>query len=354
VTRRSRQRVVVFHPGEFPDSLDYPTARPAMLARDEGFEVHVVEVLHGQRAHRMFDGVQRWTEPSRARGLLRTARLRADLLFTEGSTWQLLALPSAHHSWVRATGGSSRPWLLAFERLLIRPASAVSFLNPWEQERWRLPDRQQADLSHPVDITFWSTPVASDPQLWSARGLTAPRGPVISYVAQIMQRKRQAELVSSLAELMRERPDVGLALAGYVAEPEAERQLRALIHAERLENRVWILGRLTREEVRQLYAQSTAHVINTASEMECMVLYESLAAGTPTLISALPELTSAFPGLPAHHNGQELRANVGRLLDDPALGPRLVASARTRLGWADVVRHDEGFRRRLGAMLAPV
>jgi hypothetical protein len=80
-------------------------------------------------------------------------------------------------------------------------------------------------------------------------------------------------------------------------------------------------------------------------------VYEALAAGVPTLISAIPELVSQFPNLPAHASGEELRANVDRVLEDPDYAGRLIESSRRQVDRADVRRHDALFQDRLGALL---
>jgi len=82
-----------------------------------------------------------------------------------------------------------------------------------------------------------------------------------------------------------------------------------------------------------------------------MAIYEALAAGVPTLISAIPELTSQFPNLPAHGSVDELRSNAQRALGDPGLARRLVDSSRAQVEWADMARHDDVFHATLERLL---
>jgi glycosyltransferase involved in cell wall biosynthesis len=331
-------RAIVFH-AYFPYTIDYPSARPAMVLRDHGFDVHVVEL--GDSAREPLDGVTRWVEPSYAAAIRRVAFLRPELLVLDDVTWMLLALPFARRGWVRASAHSSSPLKARAQRLLIKRASVVSCTNPWEEEWWGLPSRQRAHLPYPVDLAFWATPVDRDPGFWTSRQLEVPGGPVISYVAQLMRGKRQWELVRALAPVCASRPDVRLVLAGYTVEAEEETQVRELITRFGLEDQVLLLGRVhPRESLRQLYAWTSIHAINTAAETQCMVLYESLAARTPTLIPALPELTSAFPSLLAHRDDAELRHHVELLLDDPDLRARQSEEVQARLAWADVRGHD--------------
>jgi glycosyltransferase involved in cell wall biosynthesis len=336
-----RERAVLFQPGPFPHTISYPEARPALVMRDLGIEVHLVEVKPAETAgHRQFEGTTLWTETSRLRALIRVARLRPRLLLTNGSTWPLLTLPFAKHPWVRAVNHSRRPVLARAERLLIRRAAYVSFTSPSEAEWWSQPAAKVVELPYPVDVEFWSAPISRNDDIWRKRGLNVPRGDVLCYAAQLMVGKRQVELVQDLAPLLEERTDLSLVLAGFTAEPATEAELRRLLSAMPGGDRVHLVGRLTSEELRQLFAWSTVHIINSAAETQCMALYESLAAGTAAVISDIPVLTSAFPFLPAHRNGEELRTNVIRLLEDPQLRERLVLQAHQRVGWADVRIHD--------------
>src|SRR5205085_2024511 len=157
-----------------------------------------------------------------------------------------------------------------------------------EESRWKTRDGQLLDLPYPIDLEFWSEPVHREARFWASRGLPPPHGRVISYVGQIMELKRQAQLVEALAPLLAERPDVTLAFAGWTVEEAEEAAIRAAITRYELDGRVILLGNLGREDLRQLYAWTDVHAINTSSETACMVLYESLAARRPTLIPKLP------------------------------------------------------------------
>jgi len=283
-------------------------------------------------------------EPSRFAAIKRIASLRPDVLFCEGGAWHLLALPFARHTWVRTPARSPSQSKDLLQRALLRQAEAVSICNPWERERWR--SYRLVDLAYPLDNGFWSLPTERDPGFWERHGMPLPRGSVIACVGQIIRRKRPVELFDALAILLQERDDLILVFAGETFEAEVESALRARISVEGLTDRVHLPGLVQpREELRQLLAWADIHVLNTLWESQCMALYESLAAGVPTLIPAIPELTSAFPNLPAHRNGHELRRNVTALLDDPQLGERLVGSSKPHLEWAYNESHDRTVHR---------
>jgi hypothetical protein len=69
------------------------------------------------------------------------------------------------------------------------------------------------------------------------------------------------------------------------------------------------------------------------------------------LISAIPELVSQFPNLPAHVGGKDLRANVQRVLSDSEFGRSRVKSSHERVTWADIRRHDQLFQRTVDRLL---
>lgn len=346
---RPRVRAVVVH-DRMPHSITMPTARPALLLREAGAEVHVVDI--GPRGRDEDEGVLKWHCSSRVAAALRVATLRPDFLFLEGSTWHLMLLPLSRRSWVRATGRSERPVVATAERLMIRAASVVSVSNPDHAERWQLPKGRLLELAYPVDIDFWSAPVERSPEFWQRRGLPTPPGPVVTYVAQLMKRKRQTEMVSALAPVLRDRPDVRLVFAGAPVEPGAEDALRATAKGAGVAEQVHVLGPVSPpEELRQLYAWTTVHAVNSAWETQCMVVYESLAAGVANAVSALPVLTTAFPDVPAHEDDDALRRNVVHLLDDAEARAAVVRESRDRLRWADIRRHDEVFRSTVTGLL---
>ena len=95
------------------------------------------------------------------------------------------------------------------------------------------------------------------------------------------------------------------------------------------------------EYIEVFYNRRRRHTTNGG---KAPAIYEALAAGVPTLISAIPVLTSQFPHLPAHAGPGELRRNLSRTLEDPQYRNALVESSRDRLAWVDITRHDTTFK----------
>lgn len=347
----TRGTAVVVH-DRFPHSVEYSTARPTMLLRDRGMDVHVVEL--GAPASWQAEGVTRWRRRSRAAVVALVARLRPELLFLEGSTWHLLMVPLAPHTWVRATGRSHRPLLALLQSRLIARASVVSVSNPHHAHEWKLPAARLLEFPYPLDVGFWAASVPRDPAFWTRRGFEPPAhdARVVSYAAQLMKRKRQPQVVSALAPLLSADPRVRLVFAGGAVEPRADAEVLETAAAAGVEDQVHVLGALSQEDLRQLFAWTTVHVVNSAWETQCLVVYESLASGVANAVSAIEVLTSAFPDLPAHRDEQELHDNVARLLSDQQVRDDVVAAARERVWWADLARHDALFAKTIDELLA--
>jgi glycosyltransferase involved in cell wall biosynthesis len=310
-------------------------SRVALVLDEIGFEVHAVT----GECVAPWKSLQVWEEPSRFSAIRRIARLSPHVLFCEGGAWHLYALPFARHTWVRSPTRSSSPTKDLVQRVLLKRADAVSICNPWERTRWQ--DYRLVNLPYPLDTGFWSLRVERDPNFWTRRNLATPPGPLIVCVGSIISGKRPVQLFEGLAPFLQERDGATLLFAGETFQVEVEAELRSKVSQAGLEDRVHLPGAFRpREELRQLLAWADVHVLNTVAETQCMALYESLAAGVPTLIPAIPHLTLAFPNLPAHANVEELRRNVAAVLDNPSLGSELVESSQAYLKWADNSAHD--------------
>lgn len=314
-------------------------SRVALVLSEVGFDVHAVTT----ECVVPWSSLPVWEEGSRFAAIQRVARLSPHLLFCEGGAWNLYGLPFARHTWVRSPTRSPSAVKDLVQRKLLGRADAVSICNPWERARWQ--DYRLVNLPYPLDTAFWSLPVERDEAFWGRRGLATPPGPLIVCVGSILSGKRPVQLFEGLAPLLHERRDVTLLYAGETFHFDVETELKAKIAAAGLEDQVCLAGVIRpREDLRQLLAWADLHVLNTVAETQCMALYESLAARVPTLIPAIPELTWAFPNLPAHATGEELRQNVADVLDDPSRGQELVESSRPYLEWATFEEHDRTVR----------
>ena len=115
----------------------------------------------------------------------------------------------------------------------------------------------------------------------------------------------------------------------------SEAALAARIDAERLPVR--LLGR--RPDVPDLLAAADAVVLPSAWEARALVAQEALRAGVPlvaTRVGGIPELVGDAALLVPYGDAAALAAAVGRVLDDPAVGPELIARGRRQAAsWPD-------------------
>lgn len=340
---------VLFFQANFPSSIDYPNARPARLMQQRGLDLHIVTFGAGGRTD--LDGVPLWRETGLAATARRVRALRPDLLFVETPTTSLALVLTARLSWVRSPVLSAKPVKALVQRVLAHRMDYATFCNPADAEPWKLPPERILDLPYPVEVGFWSTPVGRDDRWWTDRDLEVPSGPVIACVSNLFAKKRQPQVVDWLAPLLRRGDDVRLVIAGRVFDEQVARDVRSAIAGHDLGDRVHVVGELSHDDTRQLYAWSSAAVINSSVETQCMALYEALAAGVPVAIRDAPNLTSAFPQLPAHSNAGQLRSNVERYLDDEAARRNAVAACQERVAWADAHRHDELLNAHLDRLL---
>ena len=325
-----------------PATIRYQTYLPVLYLRDAGFDVHLV-CRGAAREQREIDGVRCWIEPGIPGVLRRVAQLRGEFFYAEASTYGALLGPAGRRSWIRNPRIATRPAVARLQRLALRSFDAVSFTNPALQRDWHLRPEQLTELPYPVHIDFWREPWPKETGFWDTRGLAPPTGPVLVYVGNLTRGKRQLELVGALAPLLRERRDAVLVLVGEAVEPGVQEAITAARAREDVAAQVLLTGRLGHWQIRELMQWAAMSVIHTAFETQCMALYESLAAGVPAVITAIPELTSQFPHLLAHADDAELRANVERLIADPDLGRRQVDQSADRLATVDWRRHDEQF-----------
>lgn len=331
--------------------LSHPGRRPLLLLKQAGFQVHIV--TRGERAVSVpVDGALGWSEPSTLGVVRRILALRPELLFSESSTYATVFGDLAARSWIRNPRQASRPFARRVQQVALRRFDAVSFTNPSEAAMWPVSREQAADLPYPVDVNWWRERVPRRESWWTDRGWQVPEGPVLVCNASFDRNKRHAELLDWLAPLLRATPSAVLVLFGHRwFEPPVWEMVNSRPAELGVGGQVRVTDWISYEEIRELLAWSSLTLINSLRETQCLAVYEALSAGVPTLISAIPELTSQFPHLPAHSSGEELRANVQRVLDRPDLARHLVELSEDRVAWADIRRHDQVFQGTLERLL---
>ncbi len=162
--------------------------------------------------------------------------------------------------------------------------------------------------------------VGRRPQGYFRRLFDRPDRPLLVCLAQIVRSKDQATLIQAVSEL----EGVNLILAGAHRDPEYSQQLRNLLIANRMEDRVWMEGAVS--EVGDLLSDADLFVLPTGlyggHEEGCPVaLMEALSLGLPSLGSSVagirdlihpPETGWLFQP----HNVADLRRKIQEILAD--------------------------------------
>ncbi len=188
----------------------------------------------------------------------------------------------------------------------------------------------------PPPLTRWELvgemAAASPDHPWFSE---APEIPVITSVGHVHPRKDQITLVRALSDLRRARPDrlVRLAIVGNASGEYAD-EVRALVEELGLGDDVVLLGL----QVNPLayVARSAVFVLSSRNEGMPVTLLEAMACGTPAVSTDCPSgprwlFDEERCGLLAPVGDHAaLSRQIGRVLDDPALGERLRAGGRAR------------------------
>jgi colanic acid/amylovoran biosynthesis glycosyltransferase len=178
------------------------------------------------------------------------------------------------------------------------------------------------------------SPLGVDTATYSARPARRNPSPFeILCVGRLAPAKGQHILVDALDVLVRQGRSVRLRLVGDGPDrPSLQRHIDKL----GLRNATALEGWRNQDELRLLYAQTDAFALASFAEGVPVVLMEAMAMEIPcvaTRITGVPELIrDGIDGLLVDaSDASQLAEAVGRLMDDPTLGPRLGSSARQRV-----------------------
>ena len=174
---------------------------------------------------------------------------------------------------------------------------------------------------------------------------------LVLYVGRIAHGKGLELLVQIAAQLQ----DVHVAVVGPDGGHGVENELRALADRLRVDDRVHIVGPLSRSELPNTYADASVFVLPSSYENFGMVAAEAAAAGAPVLLTNRCGVAECFGGrgaLVVPYGEAELRDALSRLLGDTELRHRLGAEARevaAQWSWSRVLALQEDiYRRALG------
>lgn len=157
------------------------------------------------------------------------------------------------------------------------------------------------------------------------------KAPVIAFIGAISHNKDPLTFIRAAAIVHRRFPDAHFLLAGTVADPELERQARALVQTEGL--KVHFLG--YRHDVADLLAAATVHVSTSIQEVHPRNLIEAMSAARPIIATHWPGAEEAvinnetgFLAPPGDH--ETVASVISTLLENPDTARKMGEAGRNR------------------------
>ena len=327
------------------------------LAAEPGFEVHLV--LHadqreltppprGVRVHVVHfrDGfVRRLVWEQTALPLL-ARRIGARVTFSPANFGPLVApgpvvmlrntieVGEVEQRWSKRLYWRALGWMTVLSLLRCRRAIAVS-----EYARrslaCRLPDRVRRRV---VVVPHGVDPVFAPP------GAGEAREDFLLTVADLYVQKNLHRLILAVDELSRRFPDLELRIAGRAVDEGYAAELRALVAARGLGNRVHFLGHVETEDLAVLYRRCRAFVFPSLAETFGHPLVEAMASGAPIVsadAAAMPEVVGDAALLVDARDAGAIAGAIARVLEEKALAAELSARALARVrrfDWAETAR----------------
>lgn len=193
-------------------------------------------------------------------------------------------------------------------------ADVVVVISPFEQkliEQAGFPVKRFELVPPGIDVAVFAKP-AADP--FRPRNIT---GKIVLAVSRLAPGKGLSELISAIAEIAKQQPQVQLAVVGedFGVKGKLEQQAQAL----GLGDRVHFLGKLSRIELIGAYQHASLLVHPSHYEAFGIVLTESLAAGTPVVARNTAAIPYVVPDQQAgvlFNNQAELVRGIKLLVTD--------------------------------------
>ena len=158
------------------------------------------------------------------------------------------------------------------------------------------------------------------------------KGTVVLSAGRLVPWKGFSALIETLFELRKEIPDIVLYIAGDGPERD---NLKFQISNLKLEDRVFLTGRLSQEELQEYVQAADLFVLNTGYEGFSHQLLEVMATGTPIITTAVggnPELIEdPKTGLLVTYNDKKaLKTAIKLLIQDGGLRNVLAQNAKEK------------------------
>ncbi|WP_197073907.1 glycosyltransferase family 4 protein [Methanosarcina sp. WWM596] len=110
---------------------------------------------------------------------------------------------------------------------------------------------------------------------------------IIFYPAVIRALKNQVVSIDAINIIKNKIPDLKLTLAGSISEPKYFKKINSAVNRNNLSNIVKYVGKVSRDEMLNLYRKSSIVYLLSNHEVQPMVVLEAMATGTPVIASNL-------------------------------------------------------------------
>jgi glycosyltransferase involved in cell wall biosynthesis len=192
-----------------------------------------------------------------------------------------------------------------------------------------------ADVLH-VPNCIWLRDVEAVEQAWRAEGYAPERRPVILFAGQVIPRKGVHDLLTAFAELAPSFPDWRVDILGPMPDPEYGNQLRQIMEANNLQERVSIEPSLSGEALYRRFRACSIYCIPTYREgtptsiLEAMYFGGAIISGNAGFISY--QLDDGACGLLLKGGDvATLRSHLQQFMASPELRAQYMQRAKERL-----------------------
>jgi glycosyltransferase involved in cell wall biosynthesis len=287
-----------------------------------------VDLLHAHSGKRLGAAVR---TAAKLRGIPYVITLHGGhFVVPQGEMSQMLAPIQGRLEWGRLFG------MAMGSRRVLEDADAVLCVGGDElaAARERLPGQRVELMPNGVDCAAFAS--GDGAAFRQAHGIP-PERRIMLCVSRIDYQKNQIALVEALAQLLPDHPDLHLVLLGPVTVASYREKLDARVRALGVAASLTLIPGLRSDDPLLVGAFHAAEVFCLPSLHEPfgIVILEAWAAGLPVVasrIGGIPSFTAdgkdvlhAAPG-----DAGDLAAQLGRVLDDPALAGRLADAGRSK------------------------
>jgi len=230
-------------------------------------------------------------------------------------------------------------WWLTFES--VRTICCSQYMMEQITDIFQLPPDKVDVIPNGIDAESFKHDVSID---LYRRKYVPPGDKLVFFVGRLVYEKGVQTAIEAMTLIMNKVPNVTFVVAG--TGPHLN-QLKAMVSAFGLEGKVKFTGHLDTDALYAFYRSADLTVVPSLYEPFGMVVLESMAMGTPTIVADTGGLSEIVvheetglkfePG-----NADSLAEAMLRILTDPGLSERITADAKAYLGdrydWERIAR----------------